>query len=1245
MTKSLIVFARHLLLAAALCTAVVSANATRLGESTDPDSTTIKIPELGHLSCVIRADTNCVDHTVTLQAWTYYLFTGVSDPIVATWSTGVTAHKIIVDPPGIWSYDASIFGCEPVHQFNSVTYEKDFYEADIDIEGAPTGCPNSQSALTVNTQGYTFSDFEWSPAYPELTPRPVGQTGLYSLTVTDQLGCTYSDAVMVSGAGSANCSDACVYCDIDGATGLNNGSSTGGTIYCSAIDVQNAMWFGFVAGTDTIGLNLTSSNCQNGDGLQLAVLEDCSADAIACNAGCPGCGSIDLQLEYTQFVPGKTYYLVVDGFNTDVCDFTIDVIKGSTIAPVPALASTPAGPTTICPGGTAVYKIPAVNGAGYYHWSAPPGAVINGGAGQATLDAPAGTEVTITFGASGGDVCVFADNACQDSVGTACLSVSTAAIPATILPTSVICFEDLPYVWTEDPFTILTAPGTYSLASTAYVSLFGCDSIVRQTIVVRPAKITNLAPRFLCKGECFTIGGDDYCDPGQYAAVLESYEGCDSTVTFAIIVLDPSATISGPTVIECGETSVALQSASAVSNSWTNEQGMIVGTSPALTVTQPGRYILSVTTTAGGVSCTARDTVLVTKAPEVSGIVITGAENGCTENPLVISGAATGLNLAYTWSGPNGFTTSGQNATVTETGTYTLLVTDTDGCTGSATTLVNTVGGTPEVTADGAEITCTQTSVVLNGGTTATGASFAWTGPNGFTSEEEDPSVTEPGIYILTVTTVGGCTGVATATLALLGDLPDVAAFGGTLTCATTSVQLQGNSNTSGVSFDWAGPNGFTSSQEDPEVTAAGTYELVVTAPNGCSSTVSVAVQENKTPPVVTVTGGVINCLQLPTLTATANVASPEFSWQGPDNFTATTASVEATLVGNYTVVATDPANGCTATAATTVVRNDVLPEVFAEGDTVTCIQTMPQLNGGSNTPGATFSWSGPDGFESQEEDPAAGAPGVYILTVTNPAGCTSTTQAIVDVSNDSPTVSVADVAILCNQYPTLSCITNATIALFTWTGPNGFFSPNPSTVVQLTGVYEVTVVNLENGCTASATATVSQGESMLEIITDGIVQPNIGQNNGSISISINGFIDTTIVNWFLNDTPFASTEDINNLAPGTYKVVVTDAYGCTSETTFVLEALSGTNNALEAGWQVMPNPASGLFRVQSQTPIALENRLMIFDYSGRLVLEQAMAEGVASFTIDLTLQPAGVYLMELRSAEKSVWAKLVVQK
>jgi hypothetical protein len=187
--------------------------------------------------------------------------------------------------------------------------------------------------------------------------------------------------------------------------------------------------------------------------------------------------------------------------------------------------------------------------------------------------------------------------------------------------------------------------------------------------------------------------------------------------------------------------------------------------------------------------------------------------------------------------------------------------------------------------------------------------------------------------------------------------------------------------------------------------------------------------------------------------------------------------------------------------------------------------------------------------------------------------------------------------------------------------------------------------VNPENGCSSSASATVFQEIPTLEIITDGIVQPNIGQNNGSISISLDGFTGATTVNWFLNDTPFASTEDINNLAPGTYKVVVIDDYGCSSETTFVLEAISGTNNALEAGWQVMPNPASGLFRVQSQTPIALENRLMIFDYSGRLVLEQAMAEGVASFTIDLTLQPAGVYMMELRSAEKSVWAKLIVQK
>ena len=135
-------------------------------DPTNPDSLAQK--PLGHLECIIRADTNCVTHEVSLEAWSHYVFTDISVPIVAVWSSGQTAHKISVVPPGTWSWDASTIGCEPVHQFNTITFDHGFYNGVLELEGQGTDCPFNHVAITVNSQGYNnFSAFQWMPVFQQ----------------------------------------------------------------------------------------------------------------------------------------------------------------------------------------------------------------------------------------------------------------------------------------------------------------------------------------------------------------------------------------------------------------------------------------------------------------------------------------------------------------------------------------------------------------------------------------------------------------------------------------------------------------------------------------------------------------------------------------------------------------------------------------------------------------------------------------------------------------------------------------------------------------------------------------------------------------------------------------------------------------------------------------------------------------------------------------------------------------------
>jgi valyl-tRNA synthetase len=139
-------------------------------------------------------------------------------------------------------------------------------------------------------------------------------------------------------------------------------------------------------------------------------------------------------------------------------------------------------------------------------------------------------------------------------------------------------------------------------------------------------------------------------------------------------------------------------------------------------------------------------------------------------------------------------------------------------------------------TATGGVITCGNTSIQIDGMSSIAGSSFVWTGPGGFTSTDEDPIVSVPGIYTLTVNTQSNCPTSDTALVTLNNALPDVTATGGNLDCISGDVQLMGSSSTPGVSYVWTGPAGFSSTMQNPVVTDIGTYTLVVTALNGCTA-------------------------------------------------------------------------------------------------------------------------------------------------------------------------------------------------------------------------------------------------------------------------------------------------------------------------------------------------------------------------------------------------------------------------
>lgn len=174
---------------------------------------------------------------------------------------------------------------------------------------------------------------------------------------------------------------------------------------------------------------------------------------------------------------------------------------------------------------------------------------------------------------------------------------------------------------------------------------------------------------------------------------------------------------------------------------------------------------------------------------------------------------------------------------------------------------------------------------------------------------------------------------------------PGATATGSNINCISTTATLHGNSGTSGVNYLWTGPGISPANQnlQNPTVNVAGQYILTVTNPtNGCTSTATVTVMADNTPPSAGVVGGNITCLQSNvTLDGSTNIPNPTWNWAGPgiNGSNQGTENPNVNVAGTYTVSVTNSINGCVNTATTTVIQDVAIPTASAGADnTLTCL-------------------------------------------------------------------------------------------------------------------------------------------------------------------------------------------------------------------------------------------------------------------------------------------------------------------
>ena len=477
---------------------------------------------------------------------------------------------------------------------------------------------------------------------------------------------------------TSTCIQACVICDIDGYVGINNDTQTGQEPpgFCTGT-AHHMQWIAFIAGSTNLTITVTPSNCDEGDGLEVAIYYSLNCNTFQLVSNCDGDiqeGQVGVFSNTVPLIIGQYYYFVMDGNMDDICNYVINVTSGTTQVPPLADAGPVQGPISLCQSETATYSIPSIPGATFYRW---------------TLDgSPVGNGITtnISFPQPGVyELCVEAYNVC-DTAAPACHIITV--MPSNVTDDSIgLCQGDCLVL--ED--TTICDPGFYILHLT---NELGCDSIVNLTVTGLNYTEIDLEVT-ICTTDSLQLNGSWYSDPGEYDITLMTASGCDSIIHLDLqtIVCEFNGELDATPVVCAGDMTgeLILEVTTGVppfNYIWQQTSDGLTGSGTVAELNTPeaisnlpaGTYFLTVTDQFGNdliVSSTITEPpamVVDIIAADYNGFNITCAGASDGEMMCIVNGGTPDYHLL--WS--TGDTIS--PIVTLAPGMYTLTVTDALGC-------------------------------------------------------------------------------------------------------------------------------------------------------------------------------------------------------------------------------------------------------------------------------------------------------------------------------------------------------------------------------------------------------------------------------------------------------------------------------------------------------------------------------------------------------------------------------------
>jgi large repetitive protein len=734
-------------------------------------------------------------------------------------------------------------------------------------------------------------------------------------------------------------------------------------------------------------------------------------------------------------------------------------------SPTPTI--TPSGSTTFCQGDSVTLTSSAATS---YSWST------------------GATTQSITVNTSGSYTVTVTSGGCSGSSSPVTVTVNpnpapnvTAGGPTTICQgDSVSLTSDIAnsYSWNTGATTqtiYATTNGSYVVTVT-YSN--GCSNTSAPTNVTingnSPPNITSSGSTTFCQGDSVTLtsdAADSYnwstgattqsitvYASGTFTVTATYANGCSSTSSSTTVIVNnnPVPDMSGPNSVCSGTTGSTYTVNFNPSNTynWTvTGNGVLTSGQGTGTITVDfdssgsATVIVSENSAAG---CVGIDSINVTISSGLNPVISVTGDTVFCQGDSVLLDAGSGYTT-YTWSNGN----TSQVITVKDSGSYSVTVTDSGGCSGTSSSSVNViVNGNPNpvVSASGSTNICSGDSVILDAGNGY--VSYSWS--NG--STVQTITVDSSGNFYVTVTDANGCSGSNSSPVNITVNQspnPIIAPSGSTTICQGQTVSL--NAGSGYVSYSWN--TGATT--QSITVDTSGTYSVTVTDNNGCTNDSASAEQTVTVNPLPTaaIAGSDTICKGNNTVLTASGGSS--YSWSNGASTGSITISPSAST--NYTVTVTDT-NSCTNTANHFLFVR-IVP-VSLTGNNIICVGDSTQL---SASGGVSYLWSTGATTNSIFASPASSSS--YSVVVSDGVCVDSASMNITVLPVPVANISSSDSVICSGNQGTLTATGGGTY-LWNTGDTTSVISVSPSSTV----TYSVTVSNGVCDAEDSLVVLVSQG-------------------------------------------------------------------------------------------------------------------------------------------------------------------------